>query len=279
MVRAGLRTTIQDLGRAGLAHVGVSRAGALDAASLRLANRLVGNPEDAAGLEATLGGCVLRPSHAMTLAVTGARCSLSIDGRACEWGLPVDVPAAATVTVGPASAGLRAYIAVGGGVVVPPVLGSRSTDTLSGIGPAPILDGDLLPVGPPVGPPPGVDVAPYALPPTDMTVRVWVGPRDNWFTPGAVQTFCTSTYTISALTDRVAARLVGPPLTRALTDELPSEGLVLGAVQVPTDGQPLIFLADHPTTGGYPVVAVVDPDDLDQIAQARPGTPLRFRPM
>jgi biotin-dependent carboxylase-like uncharacterized protein len=244
-----------------------------------LANRLVGNPEDAAGLEATLGGCVLRPSHAMTLAVTGARCTLSIDGRPREWGLPVDVPAAATITMGVASAGLRAYIAVGGGVVVPPVLGSRSTDTLSGIGPAPIRDGDILPVGPPAGPPPGVDVAPYALPPTEMTVRVWVGPRDNWFTPGAVHTLCTSTYIVSTMTDRVAARLVGPPLTRALTDELPSEGLVLGAVQVPTDGQPLIFLADHPTTGGYPVIAVVDPDDLDSIAQARPGTPLRFRPM
>jgi biotin-dependent carboxylase-like uncharacterized protein len=279
VVRAGLRTTIQDLGRVGLAHLAIPRAGAADVASLRLANRLVGNPEDAAALEATLGGCVLRPSHAITLAVTGATCALSIDGRPREWGLPVAVPAAATVTIGPASAGLRAYIAVGGGIVVPPVLGSRSTDTLSGIGPAQIRDGDILPVGTPAAPPPGVDITPYPPPPTKVTARVWLGPRDHWFTAEAIQTLCTSTYTISTMTDRVAARLVGPALTRKVAHELPSEGVVLGAVQVPADGQPLIFLADHPTTGGYPVVATVDPDDLDAIAQARPGSPLRFSTM
>jgi allophanate hydrolase subunit 2 len=108
---------------------------------------------------------------------------------------------------------------------------------------------------------------------------VWLGPRDHWFTAEAIQTLCTSTYTISTMTDRVAARLVGPALTRKVAHELPSEGVVLGAVQVPADGQPLIFLADHPTTGGYPVVATVDPDDLDAIAQARPGSPLRFSTM
>lgn len=276
VVRAGLRTTIQDLGRFGLAHIGVPRAGAVDAASLRLANRLVGNPEGTAGLEVTLGGCILWPSDAMTLAVTGATCTVSIDGRPREWGLPVDVPAGATVTIGSATAGLRVYVAIAGGLVVPPVLGSRSTDTLSGIGPSPIRDGDVLPIGPSVGLPPGVDVAPYAPPTRALDARVWLGPRDDWFTSEAIQTLCTSSYTVSTMTDRVAARLIGPALTRAITDELPSEGVVLGAVQVPTDGQPLIFLADHPTTGGYPVIAVVDPDDLGSIAQARPGTALRF---
>jgi biotin-dependent carboxylase-like uncharacterized protein len=249
----------------------------VDAASLRLANRLVGNPEDAAGLEVTLGGCVLWPADAMTLAVTGATCSVSIDGRPREWGLPVDVPAGATVTIGAAKAGLRVYIGLSGGIDVPPVLGSRSTDTLSGIGPSPIRDGAVLPIGPPAGRPAGVDVTPYPAPPTALTVRIWLGPRDHWFTSEAIQTLRTGSYAISTMTDRVAARLVGPALTRAVTAELPSEGVVLGAVQVPADGQPLIFLADHPTTGGYPVIAVVDPDDLDSIAQARPGTPLRFR--
>jgi biotin-dependent carboxylase-like uncharacterized protein len=276
LIRAGLRTTIQDLGRAGFAHLGVPRAGAVDTGALRLANRLVGNPEDAAGLEVTLGGCELRPSHAVTLAVTGATCPLSIDGRAREWGLPVAVRAGATVTVGRASAGLRAYIAIGGGVVVPPVLGSRATDTLSGLGPAPLRDGDVLPLGEPSGSPPAVDVTPYGPPPKELTVPVRLGPRDDWFTPDAIQTLCGATYTISTMTDRVAARLAGPALARAVTRELPSEGVVLGAVQVPADGQPLIFLADHPTTGGYPVIAVVEADALDAIAQARPGTPVRF---
>jgi biotin-dependent carboxylase-like uncharacterized protein len=261
----------------GFAHLGVPRAGAVDAGSLRLANRLVGNPEDAAGLEVTLGGCVLRTSHAVTLAVTGATCALSIDGRSREWGLPVVVPAGATVTIGPASAGLRAYVAVGGGVVVPPVLGSRSTDTLSGLGPAPLRDADVLPVGPAAGSPPGVDVTPYGPPPKELTVPVWLGPREDWFTAEAIQTLLSATYAISTMTDRVAARLVGPPLIRVVTRELPSEGVVLGAVQVPADGLPLIFLADHPTTGGYPVIAVAETAALDAIAQARPGTPLRFR--
>jgi len=277
VVRAGIRTTIQDLGRPGLAHLGVPRAGALDTAALRLANRLAGNPESAAGLEVTLSGCVLVARAAVTLAVTGARCTVRVDGRPAEWAVPVAVPAGATVTIGPAAQGVRAYLAVGGGIAVPPVLGSRATDTLSGLGPPPVRDGDVLPVGPVAGEPPGVDLAPYPPPPDALTVGIRLGPRDDWFTPAALALLSTATYEVSPLTDRVGARLIGPPLTRAVSGELPSEGVVLGAVQVPADGQPLIFLADHPTTGGYPVIAVVDPGALSSIAQARPGTPLRFR--
>jgi biotin-dependent carboxylase-like uncharacterized protein len=276
IVRAGVRTTVQDLGRTGLAHLGVSRAGAVDAPALRLANRLVGNPEDAAGLEVTLGGCVLRPARPVTMAVTGAPCGLTVGGRPAGWAMPVAVPAGALVKLGHVSAGLRVYVAVDGGVAVPPVLGSRATDTLSGLGPPPVRDGDILPIGATVGPPPEVDVAPCPLPPRELELRVRLGPREDWFTPAAIETFLTATYTVSTLTDRVGARLVGPPLTRAVTRELPSEGVVLGAVQVPANGQPLIFLADHPTTGGYPVVAVVHADDVPAVAQARPGTAVRF---
>jgi biotin-dependent carboxylase-like uncharacterized protein len=277
IVRAGIRTTIQDLGRPGLAHLGVPRAGALDTAALRLANRLAGNPESAAGLEVTLSGCVLRTRAAVTLAVTGARCTVRVDGRPAEWAVPVAVPAGATVTIGPAAQGVRAYLAVGGGIAVEPVLGSRATDTLSGLGPPPVRDGDVLPVGPVAGEPPGVDLAPYPPPPDVLTVGIRLGPRHDWFTAEALALLSSATYEVSPLTDRVGARLVGPPLARAVSGELPSEGVVLGAVQVPADGQPLIFLADHPTTGGYPVIAVVAPDALSDIAQARPGTPLRFR--
>ncbi|WP_436534599.1 biotin-dependent carboxyltransferase family protein [Actinoplanes sp. HUAS TT8] len=276
VVRAGVRTTVQDLGRPGFAHLGVPRSGALDAGALRLANRLTGNRPDAAGLEILLGGARLRATRAMTLAVTGAPCPILVGDRPADTGLPLAVPAGALITIGQARAGLRAYLAVGGGIAVPPVLGSRSTDTLSGLGPAPVLDGDVLPIGPVVAPPPGVDVAPYPPPADELRLRVWVGPRDDWFTAAALTTLFTAVYHVSAEIDRVGARLTGPALTRSVDGELPSEGLVLGAIQVPADGQPLIFLADHPTTGGYPVVGVVDPGDVDRLGQARPGTAVRF---
>ncbi|GLY05419.1 biotin-dependent carboxyltransferase family protein [Actinoplanes sp. NBRC 101535] len=276
VLHAGVRTTVQDLGRTGFAHLGVPRSGAVDAGALRLANRLTGNPPGAAGLEILLGGVRVRATRAVTLAVTGAQCPIRIGSRPADPGLPLAVPAGAVVTIGRATAGLRAYLAVGGGIAVPPVLGSRSTDTLSGLGPDPVRDGDLLPVGPAIGPPPGVDVAPYPPPPPNLRLRVWPGPRDDWFTPAARARLFAAEYQVSSDTDRVGARLTGPPLERAIDGELPSEGLVLGAIQVPADGRPLIFLADHPTTGGYPVIGVVDPADVDLLAQARPGTPVRF---
>jgi allophanate hydrolase subunit 2 len=129
----------------------------------------------------------------------------------------------------------------------------------------------------PVATPAGVDLAPYPAAPGDLTVEIRLGPRADWFTPEAIATLCSATYTVSTHTDRIGARLSGPPLTRSVTGELRSEGLVLGAVQVPADGRPLIFLADHPTTGGYPVVGVAEPASVDAVAQARPGTAVRFR--
>ncbi|MFI5838704.1 biotin-dependent carboxyltransferase family protein [Catenuloplanes sp. NPDC051500] len=276
VIRAGVRTTVQDLGRPGLAHLGVPRSGALDRGALRCANRLAGNPPDAAGLEITLGGLRARATRAMTLAVTGAPCRITVGGRAADPGLPLAVRAGAMIDIGRATAGLRVYLAAGGGITVAPVLGSRSTDTLSGIGPPVVADGDALPVGPATALPPGVDLSLLTPPPTALGLRVWPGPRDDWFTADAARTLLTAEYRVSAQTDRVGARLTGPALDRAITDELPSEGLVLGAIQVPADGQPLIFLADHPTTGGYPVIAVVDPADVDLLAQARPGTSIRF---
>lgn len=276
--RAGPLCTVQDLGRAGLAHLGVPRSGAVDAPALRLANRLVGNPESAAGLEITLGGCTVRFDAALTVALTGAPAPITVDGRAADAGLPLCVPANATVTIGTTRAGLRCYLAVHGGIAVPPVLGSRSTDTLSGLGPPPVRDGETLPLGAPSGPPPSVDVAPYPPPADPTAVRLHPGPRLDWFTTDAVRTLFTSRYTVSPTSNRVGARLTGPPLRREVTGELPSEGLVLGAVQVPAGGEPLVFLADHPTTGGYPVIAVADEADLPALAQARPGTTVLFRP-
>jgi biotin-dependent carboxylase-like uncharacterized protein len=277
VIRAGALTTVQDLGRPGYAHLGVPRAGAVDEPALRLANRLVGNPEGAAALEITVSGCVVRVRHAAVLAVTGAPPRhVKVDGRAVDSHLALAVPAGAVVEIGAARAGLRSYLAVAGGFTVPAVLGSRSTDTLAGLGPPVVRDGDVLPVGSPAGPPPPVEVAPYPVPAGAVVLRVDFGPREDWFTPDALVTLTTATYRVSPLSNRVAARLAGPPLRRAVPDELPSEGVVLGAVQVPADGLPLVFLADHPTTGGYPVIAVVVADDLPLLAQARPGSEVRF---
>jgi biotin-dependent carboxylase-like uncharacterized protein len=277
VVKAGLLTTVQDLGRPGFAHLGVSRSGALDPPALVRANRLVGNLDTAAGLETTLTGASLRAEAAVTVAVTGAPARITVDGTPVEFGTAVTVPAGSLLTVGTAIAGVRSYVGIAGGISVAPVLGSRATDTLSGLGPPPLRPGYVLPVGsqpalaldPPVAEP---------LPSTvDITLRIRLGPRYDWFGLPAREALISEAYILSVKSNRVGARLTGAPLIRAVTGELPSEGIVLGAVQVPADGQPLIFLADHPTTGGYPVIAVVERADLPLLAQARPGTTVRFQ--
>ncbi|HEX2419439.1 MAG TPA: biotin-dependent carboxyltransferase family protein, partial [Micromonosporaceae bacterium] len=286
VVRAGPLTTVQDLGRPGLAHLGIPRSGALDRPALQLANRLVGNPEGAATLEVTLTGAVFRPDAQVTVAVTGATTAISASGERVGFAQPVRVAAGTLIKLGPARSGVRSYLAVAGGIDVPPVLGSRATDTLSGLGPAALRDGDVLPIGQgrtSVSLPAPAAAAVVGGPDTtvagdlrDAVVRVKLGPRHDRFTRSAVATFLGSTYTVSPLSNRIGVRLTGPPLEREITGELPSEGVVLGAVQVPASGEPLVFLADHPTTGGYPVIGVVSEADLPVFAQARPGTRIRF---
>jgi biotin-dependent carboxylase-like uncharacterized protein len=276
VVRAGALTTVQDRGRPGHAHLGVPRSGALDGPAAALANRLVGNLPEAAVLETTLDGCALRPRSTLTVAVTGAPCRVTVDGRPAAWGAPVRVPAGALLTVGRAVLGLRSYVAVSGGVAVEPVLGSRSTDLLSGLGPAPLSDGAVLPLGTPQPLHTRVDTAPQPAPPDELVLRVALGPRQDWFTPQAVRAFTSRTFRVSSASNRIGLRTEGPTLERAFAGELPSEGMVLGAVQVPPDGRPVVFLADHPTTGGYPVIGVVREQDLAAAAQAVPGIPVRF---
>ncbi|MEV6761687.1 biotin-dependent carboxyltransferase family protein [Streptomyces sp. NPDC051105] len=276
VVRAGALTTVQDRGRPGYAHLGVPRSGALDAPAAALVNRLVGNSPDAAVLETTLNGCAVRPRSAVVVAVGGAQGPVAVGGRPAAWGAPVLVPAGELLEVGAARRGVRSYVAVSGGIAVEPVLGSRATDLLSGLGPAPLADGTVLPLGTPVGPHARVDVAPQPSPPTELVLRVTLGPRADWFTPAAVRAFTSRAYRVSSASNRIGLRTEGPALERARSGELPSEGMVLGAVQVPPDGCPVVFLADHPTTGGYPVIAVVRAADLPAAAQAVPGVPVRF---
>jgi biotin-dependent carboxylase-like uncharacterized protein len=279
VVRAGPLTTVQDLGRPGLAHLGVPRSGAADRASLGLANRLVGNEPGAACLEVTLGGLSLRAGRAVTLAVTGAAGELRVAGRPVAPAAVLRVPAGAVVDVGPATAGLRWYLAVRGGVDVPAELGSRATDTLSGLGPPPVADGDVLPVGAAVSGWPLVDLAPVAAPPAGAVVLgLLPGPRDARLAPGELDRLTSATWRVAAASDRVGVRLDGPPLRLSGEREQPSEGVVRGGVQVPSGGGPVMFLADHPVTGGYPVVACVPQSDVDRAAQLRPGQEVRFHP-
>lgn len=274
VIDPGALTTIQDLGRPGWAHLGVPRSGALDAPSLRLANRLVGNAETAAALETTMTGVALRARLATALAVTGARCDVRVGGRPARWGAPVPVPAGAEVRVGPAIDGARSYVALAGGIEVPAVLGSRSTDMLSGLGPAVLGSGQRLPLGRPRSTPYGSEAVPQ---PRRDELRLVLGPRADWFSPRALEALHGATYEVLADSNRIGLRLGGPAIERTRVEELPSEGMVLGAVQVPPSGQPVVLLHDHPTTGGYPVVAVVLEDDLPVCAQARPGDRVTLR--
>jgi biotin-dependent carboxylase-like uncharacterized protein len=278
VVATGPLATIQDLGRPGHTAWGVPLSGAVDRRSLRLGNRLVGNAEDAAGVEVTFGGARFRAGADVVLAVTGAPGAVTVGGVPAERNAPITVPAGEELALDAPSCGVRTYLCVRGGITVPTVLGSRATDLLAGLGPAVLQAGDRLPVGRAPGEVPDVEVAPVHDPPSgEITLRVRLGPRDDWFTPDARDTLLSTPWTVTTESNRVGVRLDGTELERAVTDELPTEGMALGALQVPPSGRPTIFLADHPVTGGYPVIAVLLDADVDAAAQLRPGQTLRFR--
>lgn len=271
VLETGPLTTLQDGGRVGQAAIGVGRSGACDRSSYRLANRLVGNDEDTAVLEVTYGGLVVRAGTDLLVVTTGAPCPGGPHNA------PTTLRAGTELRLGPPGTGLRTYVAVRGGFDVPPVLGSRATDVLSGLGPPVVRAGDRLQVGPPSGPRPHVDVAPVADPEQgEVMVRVGPGPRRDWFPDAAWRSLLSAPYTVSSDSNRVGVRLEGQVLVRRDDRELPSEGMVRGALQVPRAGKPVLFLADHPVTGGYPVIGYVVDPDVDRCAQLRPGQALRF---
>ena len=289
-VRAtGLLTVFQDLGRHGQARQGVSASGAMDQAALKAANRLVGNASNAAALETVGGGLQLRSVGDNVVAVTGADAVLTLttaDGQ--RWSVPRYEPVALAdgdmLAVGQPTAGARCYVAVRGGFAEAPVMGSCATDTLAHVGPAPVAVGDWLAVRP--APVTSVVAAPE-LPPADLptleqevVLDVVMGPRTDWFTPEAIARFASQRWQVTPQSNRVGLRLAGEvPLDRAITGELPSEGAALGALQVPPSGQPVLFLADHPLTGGYPVIGCVAPYHLDRAGQIPVGAWLRFNPI
>jgi biotin-dependent carboxylase-like uncharacterized protein len=282
VLATGALALVQDLGRPGLGASGVGRSGAADRSALRLANRLVGNPEDAAGVETVFGGLAVRAAGLLTVAITGAPAPADVDGTPVGPNAVLLLRAGQVLRLGMPATGLRSYLAVRGGIAVEPVLGSRSTDVLAQLGPPKLVPGAVLPIGPEPPVPPLVDVAPVADPPGGTVVlRAVRGPRDDHLAdPHAL---AATTWTASSRSDRIGMRLEGSPLQRSgepgrsRGDELPSEGMIRGAVQVPPGGEPVLFLADHPVTGGYPVAAVVLDADVDRAAQVRPGQAVRFR--
>ncbi|AXH95691.1 5-oxoprolinase subunit C family protein [Ornithinimicrobium avium] len=278
----GPLTTVQDFGRPGQASLGVGRSGACDRGAHRLANALVGNHPTLATLEVTFGGLVVSPDHEVLVVTSGARCEMVVEGRdgtrPAAHLAPFVVAAGERLRLGAPVAGLRTYVAVRGGLDVEPVLGSRATDLLSGLGPAVVAAGDVLPVGTTPRPLPGVDVAPAPEPTNDpLLVRVTPGPRRDWFGDDAWELLTGQGWTVGSDSNRVGVRLGGHPLPRLRDGELVSEGMLRGALQVPPSGLPVLFLSDHPVTGGYPVVAYVGEPDVDRCAQLRPGQQVRFR--
>ncbi len=308
----GLQTLFQDSGRAGLTHWGVSPSGPADREAAAEANRLVGNSAGATVLENLAGGLKVTALVDVELALTGADTPAQIvedatgqtaehgQGAAQATGIPLAVrpytPFALkpgqTLTLGAPTRGLRTYLAVRGGFAARTEAASASRDTLAGLGPKPLTAGEQLFLA---SPPVAVVADPASAlsmpePGKVLEVRALPGPRDDWFTPDSLDRFAEVTWEVSQSSDRIGVRLLladapadggagAQPtdvLTRAVTRELPSEGMVAGAIQVPPSGEPVVFLADHPVTGGYPVIATVHPADLRLLAQAPPGTQLRF---
>jgi biotin-dependent carboxylase-like uncharacterized protein len=268
---AGALTTVQDFGRLGQAALGIGRSGVCDRGAHRLANALVGNHPTLATLEVTLGGLSLVSDADVVVATTGARCP------GAPHHAPFHLRAGEVLDLGIPAAGLRTYLAVRGGIDVEPVLGSRATDIMAGLGPPVLSAGDVLPVGTTPRPVPGVEVAPVPEPTNDLLqVPVTPGPRRDWFDDDAWQLLCSQTYVVDPQSNRIGVRLTGEPLARARTGELVSEGMLRGALQMPPSGLPVLFLADHPVTGGYPVVAYVVDEHVDRCGQLRPGQEVRF---
>src|SRR6201992_1618796 len=277
ILHTGALALVEDLGRVGLAHLGVTRSGAADRRSHTLANRLGANPDDRAPTECTMGGFTARVrGGSVDVAVTGADTNPRVGVTMFGTNSIQHVRDGELIALGTPRSGLRSYLAVRGGFDMTPVLGSRSYDVMSAIGPLPLHPGDVLPVGEHTQEYPELDQAPVA-PISDQLVELLVapGPRDDWLADA--DALVHTIWMASDRSDRVGMRLEGRPLRhRDPGRQLPSEGVTRGAIQVPPNGLPVILGPDHPVTGGYPVVGVVADRDIDRVAQLRPGQAVRL---
>lgn len=285
VVEPGPQTTVQDLGRQGYLRYGIPPSGPMDREAFLLANRLVGNPEEAAALECTLKGPRLEARGETVVAVTGAEMPVTVNGLPAPrweavWVRPGDV-----LQLGMAQAGCRAYLAVAGGLDVPPALGSRATylrGRLGGVEGRALQKGDLLPVGPPARPLDALegrrlrrDLVPRY--PEEVECRVILGPQDERFTEEGIEAFLTGPYQVTPQADRMGYRLKGPRITHRRGHDIASDGIPLGGIQVPGEGQPIVLLVDRQSTGGYTKIATVITPDIGRVGQTKPGHWIRFR--
>jgi antagonist of KipI len=278
----GPLTTVQDLGRPGYLRLGIPASGPVDRLAFILANRLVGNPDGAAGLECTLVGPRLEILQDAVLAATGADMALTVNDRDAPRWRAVRVRGGDVVRLGPAAAGVRGYLAVSGGLDVPLALGSRSTylrGQLGGYRGRALRKGDTIPVGPGASPFVERRVTPAMVPQRGnrAPVRVILGPQADRFTPEGLETFLREPYEMLPQSDRMGARLRGPAIGHTHGHDIISDGVPLGGVQVVGDGQPIVLLVDRQSTGGYTKIATVCSTDVGRVGQTRPGERLTFR--
>jgi len=276
----GLFSTVQDAGRFGYARFGISASGAMDALAMHIANALVGNATGTAVIETTLSGPAFAvEARACRLAFAGMEARITRNGAAIPRYRAFDAELGDRVSIAPGPRGLRGYLAVAGGWDLAPVLGSRSTHTrsrLGGLDGRPLAAGDRLDLARPEPGGPCLELPEAHRPGFEGPVRVVLGPQDDAFTADGIATFLSSDYTVSDRTDRMGCQLSGPAITHAAGFNIVSDGIMNGSIQVPGHGRPVVLLADRQTTGGYPKIATVIEPDLRKLAQARPGTTLRF---
>ena len=289
VLAAPMPAIFQDLGRFGQTGQGVSASGALDRGAFNAANRIVGNPVNTPCLELTLGGFSFRSTSRAVIGTAGAPCPITITAAdrsfVAKAHAPVSLEAGDVVTFGQPPKGMRCYLAVRGGFDVEPVLGSFATDTLAVVGPEPVGAGAILPLK---GETSGlssvsIDEVPAFEPPATgevVTLDVVLGPRADWFTQKGIETLTGQLWQVTPQSNRVGIRLSGDvPVERKDSAELPSEGTATGAIQIPHSGQPVLFLADHPLTGGYPVIGAVAEYHLDLAGQIPVNAKIKFRPI
>lgn len=276
VLRPGPLTTVQDRGRRGWGHLGIPLAGAVDRAALDAVNAALGNPPDSAALEIVLGGVELVAESDAVLAISGADVPVSIDGRPCQSGRLLALAVGERLRIGSARTGVYAYLGMLGGVAADGLLGSRSRDTLSDLGPRPLHAGDVLVASDREAKHPAESTS-VLQPPIDeeAPLRLLPGPHLGLMPEGVVTTLTGQPWRVLPASNRIAVRLTGQAIVHQVAG-VSSEPLVPGAVQLPPDGQPIAFLSNHPVTGGYPVVGVVQDTDVRQLAQRRPGRPVHF---
>ncbi|MFY9803153.1 MAG: biotin-dependent carboxyltransferase family protein [Candidatus Acidiferrales bacterium] len=277
----GLLTTVQDLGREGFGPVGVSPSGAADAISLRLGNRLVANDEGAAALEMTLlGGTFIFPEGA-NVALTGSDFGATLDDARLAVGTSVEVRPGQTIRLGPTKSGARCYLCVQGGIAVKPFLGSAATHLLSGLGGfkgRALRKGDAVPIGSAAKPFRNRALASQASENLYLrkVLRVTPGPQADWFSESSLRAFYASAYRVGEQSSRMGLRLEGPAISQRGEGQMITEGVALGAIQIPTEGSPIILFVEQQTTGGYPKIANVISADLHRVGQLRPRDEIRF---